>query len=337
MMGSRAIVLLMLVVLVLSGSCSSPSQQERQREIQEWFQPNGKLKVLATTAMINDLVAEVGGEFVQSLTLITGQLDPHSYQLVKGDDEKLSRATLIFSNGLGLEHGPSLKDALRAHSGTVSLGDKIREAEPNLILTLQGQYDPHIWMDISLWKKNVPMIVEALSRADPAHAAEYRANGEALMKKMDQAHEEMRTLLQAIPEKSRYLVTSHDAFNYFTRAYLATDAEVAGNRWQNRFAAPEGLAPDSQLSTTDIQAILDHLKKYEIHVVFPECSVSRDSINKILQAGRELRLDVRIADVCLYSDAMGPPGSDGDTYLKMVTSNGKKIADHLNRSAGGSR
>lgn len=321
------------LLLSLAG-CSCDDRSSHVQALRQWMMPNGKLKVLSTTAMINDLVKEVGGENIDGLTLIIGELDPHSYQLVKGDDEKLVFADLIFFNGLGLEHGPSLQSFLLNQFKAVALGDKIKNSDSALILSYKGQLDPHIWMDVSLWAKSVDHIVEALSQKNPAHAETFRLNGQKLVQKMMEEHINIRKELQAIPAEKRYLVTSHDAFNYFTRAYLAEDGENTA-LWQKRFAAPEGLAPDSQLSTTDIQEIINHLKNYHIRVIFPESNVSRDSIRKIVQASREKGMDVAIATVPLYADAMGKEGSDGDTYLKMIQHNAKTIASYLKHNGNG--
>ncbi|MBA3815717.1 MAG: zinc ABC transporter substrate-binding protein [Parachlamydiaceae bacterium] len=327
----QLIVVGMLLSLV---GCSCDERTYRVQALQQWMMPNGKLKALSTTAMINDLVQEVGGENVDALTLIIGELDPHSYQLVKGDDEKLVFGDLIFYNGLGLEHGPSLQGFLLNQSKAIALGDKIQNADPALIISYKGQVDPHIWMDVSLWAKTVHYIVEALSKKDPVHAEAYRLNGEKLVQNMMLEHANIRDELQAIPSVKRYLVTSHDAFNYFTRAYLA-ETEESVPAWQERFAAPEGLAPDSQLSAKDIQEIINHLKKYNIRVIFPESNISRDSIRKIVQAAKEKGLDVKIATIPLFADAMGKKGSDGDTYLKMIKHNAKIIASYLEHNGNG--
>lgn len=321
--------LIVSIILINLLGCSCGDFSERSRLLKQWMIPNGKVKVLSTIAMVDDMVKQVGGEHIDSMTLIIGELDPHSYQLVKGDDEKLAFADLIFYNGLGLEHGPSLQAYLSQHDKAIPLGNKIQEADPSLILRYKGQVDPHIWMDISLWSKTIPYIVEALSRKDPVHADEYRANGDKLTQEMSQVHHEIRNELQQIPSPKRYLVTSHDAFNYFTRAYLAADGEN-DFVWQQRFAAPEGLAPDSQLSTTDIQAIISHLKQYQIQVLFPESNISRDSIRKIVQSAKENGLDVKISTIYLYADAMGKKGSNGDTYLKMIRHNAKTLTSYLN-------
>lgn len=326
--------LLCLIVSVAFAGCSLSSGNTSASELQRWMTPNGKVKVLSTIAMIDDLVGKVGGDRVDHLTLIKGELDPHSYQLVKGDDEKLAFAAVIFYNGLGLEHGPSLQHYLQENRKAIPLGNRIQQQDPSQILYFRGQIDPHIWMDISLWMKTVPFIVEALSQQDPSNASFYKENGERLIAEMGAVHARVKAELEAIPEERRFLVTSHDAFNYFTRAYLAAPNETSVEQWQKRFAAPEGLAPESQLSATDIQLIIDHMHQYGVQVLFPESNVSKDSIKKIVQAGKEKGFDLTIANVYLYADAMGKVGSDGDSYLKMIEHNAKTIAKYLDGNKG---
>jgi manganese/zinc/iron transport system substrate-binding protein len=291
--------------------------------------PDGRIKVLSSIGMIHDIVQEVGGDHVDGHILIQGDLDPHSYQLVKGDGEKIAFADLIFYVGLGLEHGPSIQKQLHDDDKSVALGDHLHQQDSDSILVYNGTLDPHIWMDISLWSKTIPTIVETLSRHDPQHAEEYQRNGDKLIKQLQQEHENTRRFLQNIPEEKRYLVTSHDAFNYFAKAYLTTEEELKNNDWQKRFAAPEGLAPDSQLSSADIQSIIDHLSMYNIQVLFPESNLSRDSISKIVDAGKEKGLNLYIASCALYGDAMGRPGTDGDSYVKMLRHNTRTIGKYL--------
>ncbi len=319
---------LTLMMLFLCG-CGDLSNHSKTR--QEWMEPNHKLKVLSTTAMIDDLVRQIGGDTVDPYVLIKGELDPHSYQLVKGDDELLARASLIFYNGLGLEHGPSLQNYLYNQRKALPLGNLIMNDNPELILSVLGTTDPHIWMDISLWSYTIPYIVNALSAQDPAHAEMYKENGEKLLTELLEAHKQVKEELHQVPEDKRYLVTSHDAFNYFTRAYLADPHD---REWRYRFAAPEGLAPESQISAYHIHEIVQQLERFHINVIFPESNVSRDSIKKIVDAAKERGIKVKIADAYLYADAMGKPGSDGDTYIKMIQHDAKTIARELMHNQG---
>lgn len=314
--------LLMLVLLV---GCQPAKENSLLRE---WETKNDKIKVLCTTQMVCDVAKAVGGEHVQAIALIVGQLDPHTYELVKGDDEKLAAADVIFYNGLGLEHGPSLHHFLHTTPKAIGVGDAVN---PSQILHIDGQLDPHIWLDISLWAETISPIVSQLSRVDPSHAAYYEQRGSALRALFLERHEQVRTLLQAVPADKRYLVTSHDAFNYFTRAYLASSSETQYSQWKERFVAPEGLAPEGQLGLLDIQQIVDHLLRYRITVIFPESNMNKDSLKKIVDAARKQGLDVSIVKETLYADAMGPAGTPGDNYPGMVEWDAKVIAQHLSQ------
>lgn len=320
---------LFLSCFVLITLCQC-NRGEHHNSLKKWLQDNGKLKTLSTTCMVSDLVSKVGGEYVDNMCLIGPELDPHSYQLVKGDDEKLAFAQIIFFSGLGLEHGPSLNQYLSNSDKAVGLGDEIGKQYPEVILAYDNQTDPHIWTDISLWMRALPIIVQTLSDHDPSHAETYRANAEKLYKQMEKAHEDVKEILADVPDDKRYLVTSHDAFNYFAHAYLATDQERKDNNWQARFQAPEGLSPESQLSSRHIQEILEHLMKYRIRIIFPESNVSKDSIRKLVQAAQEEGMRVNIADTPLYADAMGPEGSPADTYIGMIKHNAQTLRQYLN-------
>lgn len=289
-----------------------------------WTETSGKIKILSTTAQVGDLVQSIGGDRIDGIVLIQGDLNPHNYEIVKGDGEKLAQADLIFYNGLGLEHGASLSATLRASPKATPVGERIAALHPHLILMKGPSIDPHIWMDISLWQKGIDPIVEALSLKDPEGAPYYRERGKMLSEKMEATHLKVRAMIQSVPSGKRYLVTSHDAFHYFTRGYLAESDEL---NWEERFAAPEGLAPDGQLNSLDLQKIVDFLKSKNISVLFPESNVNRDSIQKIATAGKEWGMDVRLCTEPLYGDAMGDL-----SYLEMMEHNAETIARYLSNT-----
>lgn len=311
--------------LVLALGLFGCSQPEGARA---WMEDSSKIKVLSTTAMIDDLVGAIGGEWIDHATLIRGEIDPHSYELVKGDEEKISFAKIVFKNGLGLEHGASLNYQLQRHPCAVALGSAILEKAGDALIRVDGEIDPHIWLDISLWSQVIDPIVETLSRVDPAHASEYQSNGEKLREKMLHKHKQLVLQFHAVSSKVRYLVTSHDAFNYFTRAYLAEEAEKKTGEWKKRFAAPEGLAPDGQLSASDIQKIVDHLFRYKITRVFPESNVNRDSLKKIVRSCAEMGLEVKLSTAVLYGDAIGSLSG----YLQMIEHNSKVLLQEWEKS-----
>ncbi len=313
-----------IVFILLSGSLLlsySCYKKKSSSPLALWMQDNGKVKVLSTIAQIGDLAAKVGGERVDGWVLVPGDLDPHSYELVKGDGEKVSRADLIFYNGLGLEHGAGLSALLHTSPKASAVGEAIRDAAPDQILQKDGIVDPHIWMDVSLWKKSVQQIANRLADADPAGAPYYRERAEGLEKEMERIHLSMYDLLQSVPSGKRYLVTSHDAFRYFARAYLA-DPEEAD--WSNRFTAPEGLAPDGQLNPIDIRHTIDFLKAHKISVVFPESNLSREAVAKIAASSRELGLDVRLCSQPLYGDS-----TSGLSYFEMMRRNADVLFQQL--------
>lgn len=307
---------LFTAILFLIVSCKGPDSHLKQ-----WMEESSKVKVLSTTTQIGDLITAIGGDRIDALVLITGDLNPHTYELVKGDGEKAERADLIFYNGLGLEHGASLSSLLQENPKAFSIGEWIASGYTDQILKQGEVIDPHLWMDISLWEKAVDPILERLSAADPDGADLFVQRAELLKREMAEADREIRSCIQAVPPEKRYLVTSHDAFHYFTRSYLAVPGE---ENWTERFAAPEGLAPDGQLNPIDIRQILEFLKRHRISVLFPESNVNRDSIRKIASVGKELGLEVRICSEALYGDSTG-----NLSYLESMRKNAQVIATHL--------
>lgn len=316
-MDGMRILFSILISLCLFGCQKSAS------ELNRWMEPNHKVKVLSTTAIIDDLVAQIGGDRIDHIALIEGAIDPHSYELVKGDDEKLARAQVVFSNGLGLEHGASLRYQLEHHPKAIALGDQIRMRNPDAILSDRGQIDPHIWLDVALWSETIDPILEALSEIDPEGIEYYASQAQLVKENLSRLDQSIREKLHQIPQYKRYLVTSHDAFNYFARRYLAEQNEL----WKERFCAPEGIAPDGQLSSHDIQTVMTHLINHQISVIFPESNVSRDSLKKILSVCAEKGMKVDLAQGVLYSDSFG---SSSDTYEQMMQHNADVLSKAWN-------
>ncbi len=315
--GGRVRKTILFLGLLLLCACSSPHPAPNQ-----YMEGQGRLKVLATTAMIQDVVWRIGRERIDCVALIKGEIDPHSYELVKGDSEKMSHADIIFFNGLGLEHGASLKSRLLHHPTAIALGDYVREKCPDQMIFVGGGIDPHIWLDISLWAEIIDPIVKALSMKDPAHSEEFQSNADILKKEMLVSHQEIKTAFARIPKEQRYLVTSHDAFNYFTKSYLCEN--IAGCAWQDRCQAPEGLAPEGQLSIHDIQRIIDFIHRKNVQVVFAESNVSRDALKKVVDVCHKKGYKVRLAEKRLFGDSMQ---QSEEGYLGMIWHNVHVIID----------
>jgi manganese/zinc/iron transport system substrate-binding protein len=186
-------------------------------------------------------------------------------------------------------------------------------------------------MDISLWAVAIDPIAEALIKLDPSSELYFRERADRAKEDMQKAHERVLSSLQTVPSAKRYLVTSHDAFGYFTRTYLAEGHERDSDLWRARFAAPEGLAPDGQLSSKDIQMIIDHIALYDIKVVFAESNVSHDSLKKIVFASREKKQNVTFSQKVLYGDAMGSFEDPIMTYLEMIEKNAQSLITEWQR------
>ncbi len=287
---------------------------------------NKKIKILSTIPMIGDLIERIGGEAIDHVTLIRGNIDPHNYELVKGDVEKIQYADIIFYNGLGLEHGVSLSYQIQNHRKAIALGNYLLDNYRDKIIISAGEIDPHVWMDVNLWKNSVELVVTVLSDIDSANGQYFANNGAKLLTELEQLDLEMLSLIQEIPEERRFLVTSHDAFSYFARRYFAIANEAD---WSKRCEAPEGLAPDGQLSMGHIRDIVAHLSQYRISVIFPESNVSPDSLKKVREACLEKGIDVSISKNSLYGDSVGEENGNANTYMKMMKRNAEIIHQSL--------
>lgn len=314
-------------MIFLSGCSTSSSAPLHSKN------KNGELyPVLSTIAPVEILVSAIGGDKVNSECLITGELDPHSYQLVKGDREKFRRAKLIFYSGLGLEHDPSLAASLANSPQSVSVGCWLQKRSPHLILQSNGIPDPHVWMDIELWSQGLDLVCQKLSDALPQYKKEFFQRKNQLLISFQNMHKKVRSLIGKIPSHKRYLVTTHDAFRYFGRAYLAESSELCGEKWQERLMSPEGLAPESQISLQQMQSALKFITKHHVSHVFAESNVNQQSLAKIAQAAKAHGIDVTLAKEKLYGDSMPPyqVGNSGyHAYLTMIWSNAKTIVNCL--------
>lgn len=317
----KTVIKIIFLSLLAAVFCLTSCSKKSTSKLSFWMEDNGKIKVLSTISQVGDLASAVGGDRVDSWVLIPKDLDPHSYELVKGDGEKLSRANLIFYNGLGLEHGAALSSFLKLSPAAVSIGKAIQTAASDQIIEKGGGVDPHVWMDVSLWKKAVPAIAAHLEAIDPEGALYYRQRAADLEREMDLLHVYVQGKVREVPSEKRFLATSHDAFSYFSRAYLALPGDP---RWEERFEAPEGLAPDGQLNPADIRRTIDFLKLHRVGVVFPESNVSQDAIVKVASASREMGLSVRIAAAPLYGDS-----TSGLSYFEMMRQNADVLAGEL--------
>ncbi|EPP35611.1 periplasmic solute binding family protein [Chlamydia ibidis] len=251
--------------------------------------------------MIHDCVVRIVGDKIHTLVLIDGSIDPHAYEMVKGDEDKMVISQLIFCNGLGLEHSASLRRHLENNDKVINIGENLINNGAFSPLQEDGCYDPHIWTDISIWREGVREIADALIKKFPEWEDEFVRNRDTLLDEMYRLDLWAKKCLSSIPAENKYLVSGHNAFGYFTRRYLAAEEEIADNSWKKRCISPEGLSPEAQISIRDIMLVVDYIHKNNVQVIFPEDTLNQDALKKIaacLKKGHSVRLSKNP----LYSD-----------------------------------
>lgn len=275
-----------------------------------------KREILSTTVMIDSLVKEIVGDKFSTELLIEGEIDPHSYQMRKGDREKIERAEIVFANGLSLEHNPSLYYMLNDRSA-VFIGDRLLETSPNSIITNQKEVDPHIWMDLDLMQSVALMICKRVCEADLENCEFYQTNTKALQKKMKVLDLEISEMFKSVPAEKLYLVSSHDAFNYFVRRYFIQDNK-------NRLFSMQGLSTESEVSLKRISQVISYIRNNNIPVVFFESNLPKDGLYKVIEICKRFDMDVKISGDPLYGDTLG-----GMTYLDMMKHNAMVMTKNL--------
>jgi len=284
----------------------------------------GQVRVVCTTTIVADLVQHVGGNRVQVETIMGAGVDPHRYQPAPSDIRKLESAHLVFFNGLHLEG--KMTDTfdksggrMRAFAVTRDIPhDSLREAEPGS----EAHHDPHVWFDVKLWSKCIEVVRAELSNLDPAGADAYRKNADAYAKELDALDAEIRVKLNSVVTPKRVLVTSHDAFGYFGRAY---GYDVRGL---------QGVSTASETGTTDVQNLAAFLGKNKIPAMFTETSTSEGGLKAVLDVcERDFKHTVKLigGDDALFSDALGEPGTPGGTYPGMIRHNTDVIVGALSK------
>ena len=263
------------------------------------------LEVVATTGMIADAVEEVGGDRVEVTALMGPGIDPHLYRASEGDVQLLGGADLVFFNGLHLE--AKLSDVLERLEGrAVAVGERIPVARR--LQAPGATYDPHIWFDVRLWALAVEAVRDGLAEVDPAGRNAYERRADRYLAELRELDRYVRAAVARVPPDLRVLVTAHDAFGYFGRAY---GFEVLGL---------QGISTVSEAGTADIRELADTIAERRIPALFVETSVSPRAIEALRAAVRSRGFEVRIGG-SLFSDAMGDEGTPEGTYVGMVRHN----------------
>jgi manganese/zinc/iron transport system substrate-binding protein len=276
---------------------------------------SGVRTVLATTTVVADLVREVAGPHVEVDCLMGPGVDPHSYRATPRDAGRLEAAGLIVACGLHLEGKlAELLERLAERKPVVFAGEAV--PADSLIPVAEQAVDPHVWFDPMLWRHAAKPVAVALGKIDPDHAADFAARAEAYAARLEEVDTRLRERLAAIDPVRRVLVTAHDAFGYFGRAY---GVEVVG---------VQGVSTESEAGLADVNRLVALIVERGIPTVFVETSVSDRNVEAICEGVRARGGKVRVGGR-LYSDALGEPGSGADTLVGMLEHNVRTIADGL--------
>lgn len=279
------------------------------------------LSVVATTGMIADTARRVGADLVTVKALMGPGVDPHAYRQTRTDILAMARADLVLWNGLYLE--AQMEDFL------TDLGRKtpvrpVAEGVPAKDLVSHDDYadrfDPHVWMDPALWTYAVAAVRDAMSEAAPDFADNFAANAETYIEELTKLAAYTAVSLETVPAETRVLITAHDAFNYFGRAY---GFEVLGI---------QGISTESEAGVNRISTLVDMIVERKIGAVFVESSVSDRSIRALIEGAAAQGHSLNIGGE-LFSDAMGEPGSYEGTYVGMIDHNATTIATALGGTA----
>ncbi|MFV0337902.1 MAG: metal ABC transporter solute-binding protein, Zn/Mn family [Chthoniobacterales bacterium] len=293
-----------LVVLCVVGTATTFAQK--------------KIEVATTIGMVADLVRQVGGDRVEVRQLMGPGVDPHLYKASSGDAALLSKADVIFYSGLMLEGrmGDLFARLARVGKRVYPTTESVPKSQLTEPAEFTGHYDPHIWFDVSMWAETVPTIIKGLSEVDPSGSTTYEKNGADLLDRLARLDEWCKDTAAQLPEAERILVTSHDAYNYFGRAY---GFKVVGL---------QGVSTVSEAALADMASLVDFIKEQKVKAIFVETSVNPAAIKRVAEDS-----GVKIGGE-LFSDAMGEPGEkrggfDVGTYEGMVRYNLTTIVNAL--------
>ena len=274
------------------------------------------IKATVTVGMVADLVREIGGPHVKVTQLMGSTVDPHMHKPQRDDVQAIVASDAVFYNGLMLEGKMAEALELSAQSRpTCAVGSQLNL--PKDIVGADPHHpDPHVWMDVSLWSQAAEVVGKFLQTFDPKHAQEYAQRTTELRAKLDKLHAYGQQIIGTIPAERRVLITSHDAFRYFGKAY---GLEVE---------AIQGISTESEAGLQHINELVDLIVTRKIEAVFVESSVAPKNIEALMEGARSRGQNVKIGGE-LYSDAMGTEGSYEGTYIGMMDHNLTTIARAL--------
>lgn len=319
-----------LSLLILFSACSSSNQtlkgeqsaigHEATTDSQEALDPTierDKPIVTGTTTFVTDIVNQLAGDHVSIELIIPAGEDPHTYEPKPHDLEKLINSDLIIYQGLYFEG--RMVDVLEDMGYPITKNfpeDKIgiMDRDGDIVV------DPHFWFDLDLYKIAVDNTVDYLSDLLPDKADEISTNALDYYVELDEMYIYCSEKMATLPEEDRFLITPHDAFNYFGRIF---DIPVM---------APQGISTDSEVANKDMQNTVDFIVENQVKAVFAETTTDPVRMEKLQEAAAAKGFDVKVvsgAENELLSDSLAPLGQKGDNYIDMFIHNVDLIVDNL--------
>lgn len=278
---------------------------------------NHSLKIVTTTGILGDAVQNIVGKDATVESLMGPGVDPHLYKATQGDLEKLENADVIVYNGLHLEGKMGeILEKIGRQKPVIAIANGIETNQLRSAPGFQTAHDPHIWFDVHLWRQGVQYLGQELQKIDTLHAKKFQQNSESYLLELDSLHTWIGLEIQTIPPTQRVLITAHDAFGYFGRAYKI---EVKGL---------QGISTVAEFGLQDISNLVTFITERKIKAVFVESSVPKKSIEAVVEGCKQRGHTVLIGGT-LYSDALGAKGTPAGTYIGMVKENVATLVNAL--------
>jgi manganese/zinc/iron transport system substrate-binding protein len=316
------ILLLIAVFCLALPACDSGGRGAADAQANAGGPPRYPFRVTTTVGMITDIVRQVAGEKAKVIGIIGEAVDPHLYRPGTNDVALLMSADVVFYSGLLLE-GKMADTLVNVASSVHHVHQVTRLIDEKYLLEPEafgGHPDPHVWMDVQAWMKAVEVVAQKLSAYDPTNSVMYEANSRAYTAELEKLDRYAKQAIATIPKAQRIMITAHDAFNYFGRAY---DVEVLGI---------QGLSTESEAGLERINRLVDLIVERDVKAVFVESSVPDKYIRALIEGADHRGRQVSKGGT-LFSDAMGPPGTYEGTYLGMIDHNVTTVARALGGEA----
>ena len=278
----------------------------------------GKFKIVTTCGMVTDIVREVTGPRADVTGLIHTGVDPHLYRSTPEDNRLVQEADIVFYTGLKLE-GP-LEDGFRVGATAGKRIFAVTDDIPKEKLHFQAGFgdhpDPHVWNSVSLWSLCVERVAQQMMLVDPPHAVEYRVRADRYREELKELDQFVHACIQSIPEDRRYMVTAHDAFEYFSAAYGIPVHAV------------QGITTETEPGVKDIRDLVDFVVEHKVSAVFVEEGVNEGFVRSVIEGAAARGWQVEIGGK-LFSDSMGKEGTHDGTYIGMLEHNAIMLAQRL--------